>query len=550
MNRLNGRPFRTEQFFRNQKNDLWGMSSQRDSMINYLRVISWSYLVLPLVTVLYWGGLIIFDSAMDDKNTEAGNENFLGGLSIILVGGAAITCTYTIMKVNWNNWRFKLAHMIWLSVSFSLFTLWQYVSSLGGGNSKFIEYLGLSVLFLTTNGLIVIAAIFLNLNKQLFNMRKMLEKYIPTDGDKPDPHRQDDFDEEVVEQLQDDNWIVTQPEIYDLVTIGKISPSKMLQAFGGGFQRKFNAAPLAVKRGINIGLAVLYFVMLVVYAWTVHYFDEGSKMGIVTALTVLIQDFYLFLLFNSRLIGRPSFLAMIVFASRILVYGGGATYWIYGYMINFMWLSFYLSWRVAQIRFPFSAQLKYQVLPSFKQKIFVDIARFPEFILILITVGLICTIAVVEAFQPEGVIFTDIDIPSLKLHVPYYATAGLCILFTATFFALACTYRAYLRRYHKLSARTYYYMFKRQFDIYHICFLCVYFLCLVWTLGFYWLTHETLFIIIGALLPAFLLSFFNGMLYYAKNDYVMLQDIKKLNKRADAHNKDLEKTQEKAKKIK
>merc|ERR1740117_1555152 len=97
----------------------------------YMRVITWSYIILPFVTVLFWGTLVMTEGG-DNSGTNPRNsspdaiahENTIGGASIIILGTALILFLMAVFKIRWNNWRFKTSHAWMLLSSYILLTVW------------------------------------------------------------------------------------------------------------------------------------------------------------------------------------------------------------------------------------------------------------------------------------------------------------------------------------------------------------------------------------------------------------------------------------------
>ena len=80
--------------------------------------------------------------------------------------------------------------------------------------------------------------IFLNLNTNKFNLFFFLNKFTKKDGQVLDKERTEDILTEVTEAKASDEPLYTK-DIYDMITIGKVSVPRMINAFGQGLQGRF-----------------------------------------------------------------------------------------------------------------------------------------------------------------------------------------------------------------------------------------------------------------------------------------------------------------------
>jgi len=86
----------------------------------------------------------------------------------------------------------------------------------------------------------MIFLIFLNINMEGSSMRYILHEKLEH-GPERDPLRTDPFDEELEIEFHNMDYIPTYEDVIDLFTIAKVSPKKMISAFGGGIQKMFTA---------------------------------------------------------------------------------------------------------------------------------------------------------------------------------------------------------------------------------------------------------------------------------------------------------------------
>ena len=167
------------------------------------------------------------------------------------------------------------------------------------------------------------AIIYTNLYENKFNLLYFLDKFIKKGGPKPDPKRTNDLLAEIEYKKVDDDWIPNINDIYDIITIGKINENKMMNAFGRGFQKIAMDKSQGIRIAINGSMVMLYVVILLVYAWLDYDRNDKSKLALVSSVAVFVNDIYVYLMYNARIIKRVSILALIIFCSRFFILLGG-----------------------------------------------------------------------------------------------------------------------------------------------------------------------------------------------------------------------------------
>jgi len=107
------------------------------------------------------------------------------------------------------------------------------------------------------------------------------------------------------------------------------------------------------------------------------------------AATVFACDIFVAFIFQARVLERVSVLCLFIFGSRFLVFLGGEQYWIYGYLAMYLIIGFILSLKIASKMFPFqeTATVDFKTLKP-KEKLYIDVSRKPEFILLIMTICL------------------------------------------------------------------------------------------------------------------------------------------------------------------
>ena len=92
--------------------------------------------------------------------------------------------------------------------------------------------------------------------------------------------------------------------------------------------------------------------LLVIYAFTVYNAMDESWLGFVTMIAVVITDFILYLIYNSKIIISSTMLSVTVIFNRLFLFVFGGEYWIYGYMILYIYYGILLVNEIGKRRFP------------------------------------------------------------------------------------------------------------------------------------------------------------------------------------------------------
>ena len=169
---------------------------------------------------------------------------------------------------------------------------------------------------------------------------------------------------------------------------------------GSGIESYFENKPKVYKYATNLLLILLYFGLFVAYSLIDNYKNKGSKLGMTTSITVVIIDFFILLMFLSKVVKMPSFLAFLFFAIRIMIFTFGKGGWIYGYMVAYILISIVITHEIVDKYFPFV--IKFSAIDfvqlNNKKKDNTDIAKYPEALIIVISVAMIGTVAITTTF--------------------------------------------------------------------------------------------------------------------------------------------------------
>jgi hypothetical protein len=150
---------RLEMFKRHPRNSTVVMSM--------LRITSYAYCVMPILALLGWWCLMLYDQAREKEVTFPS--------WIILILGICYLCTlYSVFKMIWANFRFKNINIIMFAVFLVGTIAYQCISIFGYQvDDKFLPY---SVFFLNTNLIVSSAVILLQRFETAKDIRALLEE--------------------------------------------------------------------------------------------------------------------------------------------------------------------------------------------------------------------------------------------------------------------------------------------------------------------------------------------------------------------------------------
>jgi hypothetical protein len=136
-----------------------------------------------------------------------------------------------------------------------------------------------------------------------------------------------------------------------------VSTSKFNDVTGNGGHVTFQKLSSGTKLGIKIGFLVLSLIILTVYAVVLAITDNGNKLGVLTAISVLIMDLFSTLLYGAGVIENSVILIFLLLINRFLMVGLGQNYWFYGYMILYLCYATVFVYKIAERMYPLESDI-------------------------------------------------------------------------------------------------------------------------------------------------------------------------------------------------
>lgn len=148
LGRLRGKPSKLNNWLLTRRLDIFKDDVRTSEKVSsYLYLASILYIWLPVIVLIIWCGLIIY-SNMQEK------RSLLAPLAMLIVGLSVIALCVGIMKIKWNNFRFKMTNIVYVILALVLFTFYEALMIFGFEyTQKFFPYsaffLNFNVIFLT-----------------------------------------------------------------------------------------------------------------------------------------------------------------------------------------------------------------------------------------------------------------------------------------------------------------------------------------------------------------------------------------------------------------
>mmetsp|Transcript_61707 Transcript_61707/g.84955 ORF Transcript_61707/g.84955 Transcript_61707/m.84955 type:complete len:190 (+) Transcript_61707:165-734(+) len=167
LNKVNGRPRRIYNYICTMKFNIFADKQQTPKAVKqYLSVMCWVYLIAPFTTITAWTIILVVDAIKSEYSIWP-------AICTILLLSAGMLVTLDIMKIKWNNWRFKGINLLLQSLALTFYTFVQFIIVLevSPGDTTGDRYLGVSCLFLGMSGVCMTNYMYLNWKSMTFNMR-------------------------------------------------------------------------------------------------------------------------------------------------------------------------------------------------------------------------------------------------------------------------------------------------------------------------------------------------------------------------------------------
>ena len=91
-----------------------------------------------------------------------------------------------------------------------------------------------------------------------------------------------------------------------------------------------------------------------------YFFDNKSKLGIITSVSVVLMDFFSMLIYQSNLVDSPILVVVLLIVNRVMMIAMGANYFIYGYMLLYIMYSLAFVYQIARNKFPYEGDVVLQ----------------------------------------------------------------------------------------------------------------------------------------------------------------------------------------------
>lgn len=487
--------------------------------VNLLMIITTILIFMPFATFLIWAGAV--RGATQNSLNEADDAI---PIFIILVGFALFALLLGAAYIYWGNFKvqsrskFLIAMFLIGIYAFKIYALL---------DDEVISFNGLSAVFLTLNGFIVIILAYLSYGSKQGSLMVLMDK-LPS-GENRSKNLHDDaqtLDQKYEQEMQDPAYMPTEKEIFTLVTSLKNRDDLKETALVGGFQDFFMASVKCGKWMTQKALyAVLYAIslgVLVAYGILVDKYTKEKSLGWVTVVAVVTTDFITyFLSFTIQSYG-PFVISIVILVFRILMFVFGGRYWFFGYCIIFIFLGLFQSYQIIEKRLPVHgfASDDGKGLTSFLQR-----PEFAAFISCLVFAILTLVLAI-------GGIDIPLEGPPVEGNpIGFWLFGVISFCFNIVIYCLMASYRLYQRRKGNIMDKYTFVLFHRSFNAYYLYHLIAY--AGIILAGVFWskATDEYFMLLLAIFLPPILEFSLTLYFNFVKNGYAYLGDVQKANEK-------------------
>lgn len=161
-----------------------GDAHNSSRVVSYLTAACVFYICLPILVLLGWVALLAYSAKQE-------GESLLGPLCLLILGLAAICLCVGILKIKWNNFRFKKVNFVLLVAALALITFYQALVIFGYEHDE--KFFPQSAFFLNFNVVILSVLVYLAPFNKAGDLATLLKTSFPKTGVEIDPNRQVDM---------------------------------------------------------------------------------------------------------------------------------------------------------------------------------------------------------------------------------------------------------------------------------------------------------------------------------------------------------------------
>ena len=191
-----------------------------------LKLILYFYIAAPVLVLFGWTVLLLYSNSQDGFPAWSGICVGILGTTFLLFG-------WNVLKVKWNNYRFKPKNLINIMICIILVTCYQFLVVFGYDHVD--RFLPFSAVFLNLNVTILAIVIFLAKYKEQKGVNEIVKKFFPETAISLDRMRDDNMEEEIEAQAKDPNWKQSYEDLADILTVACVSGDKFGSIIGEGF---------------------------------------------------------------------------------------------------------------------------------------------------------------------------------------------------------------------------------------------------------------------------------------------------------------------------
>ena len=488
MNKIRGKMQFIEVYIASRDWDFLESGENLEKFLGILKFIMISILMTPVFSLIMWVAAILYV-----EGDEGGKYETRVGISTFFVCAGFLLTLTGVGNMKWE--RYRMTKNTILLIVFGTLSYIIFLFIVVFMQSQ-IDFIGLSAIFISGNGIMVFVILFFTQNKGAVTVDQVL-------------HKLNTIDE-------------ISKEIEELYTIPKVSSERYTSAVSGGIQIMFTNPSYASKRKfICLILYIIALGILVAYSIIAHENSSYPSMGILNSFLILSVDLLVFIFIYANILSSAGNSVLLSLISRFFIFILTGDYWFIGYSCVYWSFSLYAIQNLINRNFPLLNTLK-DLATNTK-----DIGKTVEFTYFSVLLVYICLILAISLGQPYGIPESSIDIQGYN--IPLWLIGICSILISLVFACFAICVRLMFRRIHGVHDAVEYFLFIKNFDVFWIFGSFGLVICWSCAVAIYLSASSTVLIVMLSILPIIVLLNLSLYANWSKNDYSIVKDPKQFN---------------------
>ena len=483
MNKIRGNLYFIETYIASRTWEFLESSENLVQNMGFLKFIMVSMLLWPCFTLLSWTGTLLYVEI-----SGGGQYASLLGISTFLVCAGLFLITSGAANLKWQGFRINSNTLALIGSGTVSYIAFQFVVIF---MQETINFVGVSAIFISANGILVMLLIFLLVTKG----GKTISEVISALSLQP--------------TLADD--------ISNLYSIAKTGDSHRYSAISGGIYSLYTSSTYQHRRlKLSATIYALAEGVLLAYSVIAYEFCDFYALGILNSILIQFVDWVVFLYIYTGLARAAYAPVLLSLTTRFFIYILTGYYWFIGYSCVYFVFTAVFFMHILDSKYPLVSSL-HQI-----EKSEIDIGKTSEFLYLVSLIIYIVLIVFISLDMPEGVPLTRVFIQGFAFDL---WLIGICtILISFIFCSLLAVLRVSRRKVRGIHDTTNYFLFWRDFDVFWIYSMFGTVFCWACGIAVYISCKSVVLITLFAILPMIIFLMIGFYSNWARNDYEVVMD--------------------------